>query len=215
MKQIIRTEHAPKPVGPYSQAIQSGNLVFVAGQGALDPQTGEVQRQSVAALGIVKQREHRQGTRGHEVAAGALAQRRAGTHAFATRTGERAVQPRFSRPCRHGATQPRFLANGARLLGSAGVWRRENRASEAPAPETRQGREAPRMPGNSRPDARQPRPHPWKGVLAGSNAEIRGMSRRIAVVSRCVAARRAPVASLLAHAIRIQASQVRPDLFWR
>ena len=47
MKQVIRTEQAPKPVGPYSQAIRTGNLVFVAGQGALDPQTGEVQRQSI------------------------------------------------------------------------------------------------------------------------------------------------------------------------
>jgi 2-iminobutanoate/2-iminopropanoate deaminase len=47
VKQVVRTEDAPKPVGPYSQAIKSGNLVFVAGQGALDPRTGEVQRQSI------------------------------------------------------------------------------------------------------------------------------------------------------------------------
>lgn len=47
MKQVIRTDQAPKPVGPYSQAIISGDLVFVAGQGGLDPQTGEVKRESI------------------------------------------------------------------------------------------------------------------------------------------------------------------------
>lgn len=41
-KQIIRTDRAPWPVGPYSQAVKVGDLLFVAGQGALDPQTGGV-----------------------------------------------------------------------------------------------------------------------------------------------------------------------------
>jgi 2-iminobutanoate/2-iminopropanoate deaminase len=41
MKKIIRTDAAPAPVGPYNQAIVAqGQLVFVAGQIALDPQTG-------------------------------------------------------------------------------------------------------------------------------------------------------------------------------
>ena len=38
---IIATEGAPKAIGPYSQAIATGDLVFCAGQGALDPATGE------------------------------------------------------------------------------------------------------------------------------------------------------------------------------
>ncbi|MBV8884449.1 MAG: RidA family protein [Chroococcidiopsidaceae cyanobacterium CP_BM_RX_35] len=41
--QVIRTDLAPAPVGPYNQAIvSSGQMVFVAGQIALDPSTGEV-----------------------------------------------------------------------------------------------------------------------------------------------------------------------------
>jgi 2-iminobutanoate/2-iminopropanoate deaminase len=47
MKQIVRTDDAPQPVGPYSQAVRSGSLLFVAGQGALDPRTGQVARESV------------------------------------------------------------------------------------------------------------------------------------------------------------------------
>ena len=49
MKQIVRTDNAPKPVGPYSQAVRAGNLLFVAGQGALDPRTGQVRRESIQA----------------------------------------------------------------------------------------------------------------------------------------------------------------------
>ena len=40
-KQIVRTDSAPKPIGPYSQAVRLGNLVFVAGQGCVDPKTGQ------------------------------------------------------------------------------------------------------------------------------------------------------------------------------
>ena len=47
MRQAIQTDKAPKPVGPYSQAIRAGNLVFVSGQGALDPATGQPKRHSV------------------------------------------------------------------------------------------------------------------------------------------------------------------------
>ena len=42
MKRIIITEEAPLPLGPYSQAIKSNNLVFVSGQIPVDPKTGEV-----------------------------------------------------------------------------------------------------------------------------------------------------------------------------
>jgi 2-iminobutanoate/2-iminopropanoate deaminase len=41
MRQPILTDKAPKPVGPYSQGIVSGDLVFVSGQGPLDPATGK------------------------------------------------------------------------------------------------------------------------------------------------------------------------------
>jgi len=42
MKKIITTPKAPAPVGPYNQAIVSGNLIFTAGQIALDPETGKL-----------------------------------------------------------------------------------------------------------------------------------------------------------------------------
>lgn len=38
-KEIIRTENAPAPIGPYSQAVKAGNLVFISGQVALVPGT--------------------------------------------------------------------------------------------------------------------------------------------------------------------------------
>src|SRR2546422_9428040 len=38
----VSTEKAPKAIGPYSQAIVTGDLVFTAGQVALDPATGEL-----------------------------------------------------------------------------------------------------------------------------------------------------------------------------
>lgn len=41
-KQIIKAEHAPAPIGPYSQAVKTGNLLFISGQVALVPATGEL-----------------------------------------------------------------------------------------------------------------------------------------------------------------------------
>lgn len=41
MRTPVLTDRAPKPVGPYSQAIVSGDLIFVSGQGPLDPATGK------------------------------------------------------------------------------------------------------------------------------------------------------------------------------
>ena len=41
MKQIIATDRAPKAIGPYSQAVRAGNLVFASGQIPIDPNTGE------------------------------------------------------------------------------------------------------------------------------------------------------------------------------
>jgi 2-iminobutanoate/2-iminopropanoate deaminase len=42
MKKMIQTDKAPKPVGPYSQAVQYGNLLFCSGQISIHPQTNEV-----------------------------------------------------------------------------------------------------------------------------------------------------------------------------
>jgi len=42
MKKIIATDHAPAAIGPYSQATQYGNLLFVSGQIPIDPKTGEL-----------------------------------------------------------------------------------------------------------------------------------------------------------------------------
>jgi len=49
-KEKIATAHAPEAIGPYSQAIRLGNLVFTAGQIALDPAT-----QQVVGCGITEQ----------------------------------------------------------------------------------------------------------------------------------------------------------------
>lgn len=40
MKQMIHTENAPAAIGPYSQGIDIGNLVFTSGQIPINPQTG-------------------------------------------------------------------------------------------------------------------------------------------------------------------------------
>src|SRR5947207_13475246 len=42
MKKIISTTDAPAAIGPYSQAVRAGSLVFCAGQVPLDPKTGQI-----------------------------------------------------------------------------------------------------------------------------------------------------------------------------
>jgi 2-iminobutanoate/2-iminopropanoate deaminase len=42
MKKVIQTENAPKPVGPYSQAIKVDKFLFVSGQVAIDPKEGKI-----------------------------------------------------------------------------------------------------------------------------------------------------------------------------
>ncbi len=42
MKHIINTEHAPAPIGPYSQAVKTGHLLFTSGQIPIDPLTGDM-----------------------------------------------------------------------------------------------------------------------------------------------------------------------------
>ncbi len=52
MKDIIATDRAPQAIGPYSQAVRAGNLVFASGQIPIDPATGEF-----VAGGITEQTE--------------------------------------------------------------------------------------------------------------------------------------------------------------
>lgn len=42
LKTLIKTEAAPAAIGPYSQAVRTGNLVFLSGQIPLDPETMEI-----------------------------------------------------------------------------------------------------------------------------------------------------------------------------
>ena len=43
MSQVIYTEEAPEAIGPYSQAIRTGNLVFTSGQIPINPKTGTIE----------------------------------------------------------------------------------------------------------------------------------------------------------------------------
>ena len=47
MKTIISTEKAPQPIGPYSQAVLVGNMLYTSGQIALNPETGELVTDSI------------------------------------------------------------------------------------------------------------------------------------------------------------------------
>jgi 2-iminobutanoate/2-iminopropanoate deaminase len=48
-KKIINTQSAPAPIGPYSQAVQAGSLLFISGQIAIDPATGDLDAGDIAA----------------------------------------------------------------------------------------------------------------------------------------------------------------------
>ena len=48
MKKIIYSEMAPKPIGPYSQAVAVGNLIFLSGQIGIDPNSGNIVAGGVA-----------------------------------------------------------------------------------------------------------------------------------------------------------------------
>lgn len=47
MKQIINTSNAPAPIGPYSQAVKAGNTLYVSGQVAINPATGDLVLDSI------------------------------------------------------------------------------------------------------------------------------------------------------------------------
>jgi 2-iminobutanoate/2-iminopropanoate deaminase len=46
-KTIIKTTEAPAPIGPYNQAVLSGNMLFISGQICIDPATGELKNKDV------------------------------------------------------------------------------------------------------------------------------------------------------------------------
>lgn len=56
MKSIIYTEKAPEPIGPYSQAVLAGNMLFISGQIPIDPATNQLIIGSIAdeAIQVMK-----------------------------------------------------------------------------------------------------------------------------------------------------------------
>jgi 2-iminobutanoate/2-iminopropanoate deaminase len=42
MKEVVTTDRGPKPIGPYSQAVKASGFLYLSGQVALDPKTGEI-----------------------------------------------------------------------------------------------------------------------------------------------------------------------------
>jgi 2-iminobutanoate/2-iminopropanoate deaminase len=47
MKEIIFSKESPAPIGPYSQAVKAGNTLYLSGQIALDPATGELINENI------------------------------------------------------------------------------------------------------------------------------------------------------------------------
>jgi 2-iminobutanoate/2-iminopropanoate deaminase len=48
MREIVSTEHGPKAIGPYSQAVKANGFVFISGQIALNPATGQLVEGGIA-----------------------------------------------------------------------------------------------------------------------------------------------------------------------
>ncbi|HTQ65235.1 MAG TPA: RidA family protein [Puia sp.] len=48
-KRIIQTPNAPMPIGPYSQAVQVNNILFISGQIAINPATGNIEASDIIA----------------------------------------------------------------------------------------------------------------------------------------------------------------------
>jgi 2-iminobutanoate/2-iminopropanoate deaminase len=49
MKSPVFSENAPKPIGPYSQAVKAGKFLFVSGQLAVDPKEGKITAKDITA----------------------------------------------------------------------------------------------------------------------------------------------------------------------
>lgn len=47
MKEIIYSKNAPKPIGPYSQAVMFDNIIFISGQLPIDPKTGNIETENI------------------------------------------------------------------------------------------------------------------------------------------------------------------------
>jgi len=47
MKEIINTQNAPSPIGPYSQAVMIGGVLYTSGQIAINPQTNELEIEDI------------------------------------------------------------------------------------------------------------------------------------------------------------------------
>ncbi|MCZ0211979.1 Rid family hydrolase, partial [Streptomyces sp. UMAF16] len=47
--QIIKTDKAPAPIGPYNQAIKAGETIYLSGQIAINPQTGNLVTDDIVA----------------------------------------------------------------------------------------------------------------------------------------------------------------------
>lgn len=47
IKKIIKTDKAPAPIGPYNQAILTGNMLYISGQIALNPETNELETEEL------------------------------------------------------------------------------------------------------------------------------------------------------------------------
>lgn len=59
MKKIIKTDKAPAPIGPYNQAVLTGNMLYISGQIALNPETNELeteelQKETTRVMGNLK-----------------------------------------------------------------------------------------------------------------------------------------------------------------
>jgi 2-iminobutanoate/2-iminopropanoate deaminase len=50
MRTAVSTDHAPKAIGPYSQAVRAGQLIFISGQIPIDPATGNLIAGDIAAM---------------------------------------------------------------------------------------------------------------------------------------------------------------------
>src|SRR6476620_4867204 len=46
-KQIIKTSEAPAPIGPYSQAVSTGNMIFISGQICIEPSSGQLKNKDL------------------------------------------------------------------------------------------------------------------------------------------------------------------------
>jgi 2-iminobutanoate/2-iminopropanoate deaminase len=49
MKETVKTQNAPQPLGPYSQGVKVGNFLFVSGQGPINPRTGKIDETDIEA----------------------------------------------------------------------------------------------------------------------------------------------------------------------